>query len=55
MKRAGSQVRSVVGLIAARREQAAEDTRCIEARARFWDELRKGQREAEANSPRSDQ
>jgi len=54
VSRMGGRVRSVLGLVAAKRERAVEDSRCIEARARFWAELREGQREAEAKCPRLD-
>jgi hypothetical protein len=54
MSRTGGRVRGVLGLIVARRERAVEDSGSIAARARFWDEFRDGQREAEANCPRLD-
>jgi hypothetical protein len=44
--------RGVVGPIAAKKEQDEEASRWAEARARFWTELREGQREAEAHCSR---
>ncbi len=54
MSRTGGRVRRGLGLIVVRRERAAEDSDSVAARARFWDEFRDGQREAEANCPRLD-
>ena len=50
--RTGSRVRGVLGRSAAKREQAAEDRRHTEARARFWAEHREGERQAEAHCAR---
>jgi hypothetical protein len=45
-------VRELIRLRAARRAQDKEDSRQTAARARFWAELREGQREAEAQCSR---
>jgi len=42
--------RGTLGPIAVKKEQDEEDSRWAEARARFWAELREGQRQAEASS-----
>ena len=44
----------LLGLIAAKRERDQEDSRQSAARARFWADLREGQREAEAHCSRHD-
>jgi hypothetical protein len=48
LRQAISRVRELLGLVAARRERGQEDSRRNAARARFWAEMREGQREAEA-------
>ena len=42
----------ILGLITAKKEQDEERSQWTEARARFWAELREGQREAEAHCSR---
>ena len=42
-------VRELLGRIAAKRERDQENRRRSATRARFWDDLREGQREAEAH------
>ena len=42
-------VRQLLGIIAAKRERDREDGRQSAVRARFWAEVREGQREAEAH------
>ena len=54
VRRQGSKVRDLFGRTAANQEQAAEDRRHIEARARFWAEHREGERQAEAQCARLD-
>lgn len=39
----------MLGLITAKRERDQEDSRRSAARARFWAQVREGQREAEAH------
>ncbi len=47
-------VRELLSLNAAKREQDHEDSRRSAARARFWADMREGQREAEAHCSRQD-
>jgi hypothetical protein len=47
-------VRELLGLIAAKRERNHEVSRQSAARARFWADVREGQREAEAHCARQD-
>ena len=47
-------VRELLGLFAAKRERDQEDSRQSATRARFWADLREGQREAEALCSRRD-
>jgi hypothetical protein len=42
-------VRELLGLVAAKRARSQEDSRRSAARARFWAQVREGQREAEAH------
>ncbi|MFI5366796.1 MAG: hypothetical protein ACHQ4J_14365 [Candidatus Binatia bacterium] len=42
-------VREMLALVAAKRARGQEDSRRSAARARFWAEVREGQREAEAH------
>jgi hypothetical protein len=54
MWRLASGTRGLLGRGAERRARTADDSRRIEARTRFWAELREGQREAETHSGRRD-
>jgi hypothetical protein len=45
-------VRRALGHVAARHVRHEEEDRAADARARFWVELRQGQREAEAQASR---
>jgi len=47
-------VHRILGLITAKKKRAVDASRLLEARARFWDEVREGQREAEASCPKLD-
>jgi chromosome condensin MukBEF MukE localization factor len=49
LRQAISRVRELLILVAARRERSQEDSRQSAARARFWADVREGQREAEAH------
>lgn len=52
--RQGGRVRGLLGRGAAERARSEDDRRHVEARARFWAELREGQREAAAHGARLD-
>ena len=54
MRRRTSRMREVLGLIAVKKQRAAEDSNQKTARARFWADFRAGQREAEAHCSRRD-
>jgi len=47
-------MRELLDLIAAKRERDREDSRRSAARARFWADMREGQRDAEAHCSRQD-
>ena len=49
VRKAISVVRELLGLIAAKKARGQEDSRRSAARARFWAQVREGQREAEAH------
>jgi hypothetical protein len=49
LRRAINTVRELLGLVAAKRARDREDSRRSAARARFWSQVREGQREAEAH------
>jgi hypothetical protein len=49
LRQAISMVREMLALVAAKRARGQEDSRRSAARARFWAEVREGQREAEAH------
>jgi hypothetical protein len=49
LRRAVKVVRELLGLVAAKRARSQEDSRRSAARARFWAQVREGQREAEAH------
>jgi hypothetical protein len=49
LRRAISMMRDLLGLVAAKRAREQEDSRRSAARARFWAQVREGQREAEAH------
>jgi hypothetical protein len=50
LRRRSGSLRGFVGRGAALRARTVQDRRDLEARARFWSEVRAGQREAEALS-----
>jgi len=49
LRRVITMVRELLGLVAAKRARDQEDSRRSAARARFWAQVREGQREAEAH------
>jgi hypothetical protein len=49
LRRAINTVRELLRLVAAKRARDQEDSRRSAARARFWAQVREGQREAEAH------
>ncbi|HXQ21502.1 MAG TPA: hypothetical protein VN812_07505 [Candidatus Acidoferrales bacterium] len=49
LRQAISMVREMLTFVAAKRARGQEDSRRSAARARFWAEVREGQREAEAH------
>jgi hypothetical protein len=51
-RRRGSRMRAFLRRSATNSERSEDDGRHVEARARFWAELREGQREAEAECAR---
>lgn len=55
MSRLSSGTRDLLGRGAARRARTEDEYRQVQARARFWAEVREGQREAEAQSGRREQ
>ena len=54
VRRHGSEMGGLAGRGAEKRMRAEDQNRHVESRARFWAELRDGQREAEAHSARRD-
>lgn len=52
LREAIGRVRELLGLIVAKRKRGREDSRRSAARARFWAEVREGEREAETHCSR---